>query len=577
MDHDDAQSGPEKDEEKNKEAKTEDLSMESLLAQGEFSLDMPRQGEIRKGVIASITDEEILVSIGAKSEGVIPGRELTQLPEEEREKFTVGKEIQVYVVSPESRQGTMILSILRAHEEDDWLQAETLMKNNEVFSGEVAGYNKGGLIVNMGHLRGFVPASQVSLTRRMTYSGDTPDERWSKMVGEPIVVRVIEVDRQRRRLIFSEKAASQESRDSLKDILLQELKEGEVRKGRVTSLADFGAFVNINGADGLVHLSEISWERIDHPKEVLEVGQEIEVKIISIDRERRRIGLSIRQLQSDPWEEYVKDYKVGQLVEGTITRLTKFGAFARIDENLEGLIHVSELSDKRIEHPKEVLNENDIVTLRIIKIDNERRRIGLSLRKVESMQYSELDWEMALADIESLEEVDEEEAPPEEAPAPPVEESQVEEAVDEALPAEEDESEAETSEVEEDETEPEDAVGEAEEPEEAETPPVEGPKVEEVVDEAPPAEESESEAETSAAEEPEEVEAPSVEEQKVEEVVDEAPPVEEDESEAETSDVDVEEDATEPEDATGEVEEPEAEMPETEEKIEENDEVKTEK
>jgi small subunit ribosomal protein S1 len=478
MDHDDAQSGPEKDEEKNKEAKTEELSMESLLAQGEFSLDMPRQGEIRKGVIASISDEEVLVSIGAKSEGVIPGRELAQLPEEEREKFTVGKEIQVYVVSPESRQGTMILSILRAHEEDDWLQAETLMKNNEVFSGEVAGYNKGGLIVNMGHLRGFVPASQVSLSRRMTYSGDTPDDRWSKMVGEPIVVRVIEVDRQRRRLIFSEKAASQESRDSLKDILLQELKEGEVRKGRVTSLADFGAFVNINGADGLVHLSEISWERIDHPKEVLEVGQEIEVKIISIDRERRRIGLSIRQLQSDPWEEYVKDYKVGQLIEGTITRLTKFGAFARIDENLEGLIHVSELSDKRIEHPKEVLNENDIVTLRIIKIDNERRRIGLSLRKVESMQYSELDWEMALADIESLEEVDEEEeAPPEEAKAPPVEESKVEEVVDEAPPTEEEESEAEKSVVEEDEMEPEDAAGEVEEPE------AEMPETEEKVEE----------------------------------------------------------------------------------------------
>lgn len=465
MDHDDAQSGPEKAEEKNKEAEPQELSMESLLAQGEFSLDMPRQGEIRKGVIASITEEEILVSIGAKSEGVIPGRELTQLSEEEREKFAVGKEIQVFVVSPESRQGTMILSILRAHEEDDWLQAETLMSDNEVYSGEVAGYNKGGLIVNMGHLRGFVPASQVSLSRRMTYSGDTPDERWSKMVGEPIVVRVIEVDRQRRRLIFSEKAASQESRDSLKDMLLQELEEGEVRKGRVTSLADFGAFVNINGADGLVHLSEISWERIDHPKEVLEVGQEVEVKIISIDRERRRIGLSIRRLQSDPWDNYVKDYKVGQLIEGTITRLTKFGAFARIDENLEGLVHVSELSDKRIEHPKEVLSENDIVTLRIIKIDNERRRIGLSLRKVESMQYSELDWELALADIDDLEEAaEEEESPAEEAEAPPEEESMIEEVVDEAPPAEEDISESEPP-VAEEEAEAEDLAEVMEEPE----------------------------------------------------------------------------------------------------------------
>jgi small subunit ribosomal protein S1 len=467
MDHNEAQTGPEKAEENNKEAETEELSMESLLAQGEFSLDMPRQGEIRKGVIASITGEEILVSIGAKSEGVIPGRELTQLSEEEREKLAVGEEIQVYVVSPESRQGTMILSILRAHEEDDWIQAENFMKSNEVYSGEVAGYNKGGLIVNMGHLRGFVPASQVSLSRRMTYSGDTPDERWSKMVGEPIAVRVIEVDRQRRRLIFSEKAASQESRDSLKDLLLQELEEGAVRKGRVTSLADFGAFVNINGADGLVHLSEISWERIEHPKEVLEVGQEVEVKIISIDRERRRIGLSIRQLQSDPWENYVADYKVGQLIEGTITRLTKFGAFARIDENLEGLIHVSELSDKRIEHPKEVLNENDIVTLRVIKIDNERRRIGLSLRKVESMQYSELDWEMALADIENLDE-EEEKTPAEEVETPPAEDIAVEETVDEAPQAEESETEGEPPEAEA-EASPEDPTEEAEQSE-TETP-----------------------------------------------------------------------------------------------------------
>jgi small subunit ribosomal protein S1 len=500
MDQKDAQSGPDQAEQNQKEAKTEEVSMESLLAQGDFSLDMPKQGEIRKGVIASITGEEILVSIGAKSEGVIPSRELTQLSEDEKEKLAVGEEIQVFVVSPESRQGTMILSIVRALEEDDWVQAETLMKNNEVYQSEVTGYNKGGLIVNMGNLRGFVPASQVSLSRRMTYSGDTPDERWSKMVGEPIVVRVIEVDRQRRRLIFSEKAASQESRDSLKDIVLQELEEGVIRKGRVTSLADFGAFVNINGADGLVHLSEISWERIEHPKEVLEVGQEVEVKVISIDRERRRIGLSLRQLQSDPWEDYVKDYQVGQLIEGTITRLTKFGAFARIDENLEGLIHVSELSDKRIEHPKEVLNENDIVTLRIIKIDMERRRIGLSLRKVESMQYSELDWEMALADIEGLEEFVAEEPPSEE-------------VIPETSPEEKKEAESDTPEAEAEES-PEASAKEAKEP-------------------APESPKPEAEAEESP-----EASAEEVEEQQAESDTPDAEPAEntEESNEAETED-----------------------------------------
>jgi small subunit ribosomal protein S1 len=177
----------------------------------------------------------------------------------------------------------------------------------------------------------------------------------------------------------------------------------------VTSLADFGAFVNINGADGLVHLSEISWDHIDHPKDVLKVGQEIDVKIISIDHEKNRIGLSIRQLANDPWDDHIKEYQVGQLVEGTITRLTKFGAFAQIDENLEGLIHISELSERRVEHPKEVLTVGDVVTLRVIKIDTNRRRIGLSLRKVESLKYSDMDWEMALAEFDTLSDDDEDE------------------------------------------------------------------------------------------------------------------------------------------------------------------------
>ncbi len=217
------------------------------------------------------------------------------------------------------------------------------------------------------------------------------------MVGDPIKVRVIEVDRERRRLILSERMALQETRESLKDRLLDELQEGSIRTGRVTSLAEFGAFVNIDGADGLVHLSEISWERIQHPNEVLKVGQEVQVKVISVDRDRKRIGLSIRQLLADPWTQKTSHLKEGMLVEGTITHLTKFGAFARLDDDLEGLIHLSELSENRINHPKEVVKEGDVVTLRVIKIDPERRRIGLSLRKVDSPAYADLDWKMELA------------------------------------------------------------------------------------------------------------------------------------------------------------------------------------
>lgn len=373
-------------------------SMESLLESEGLSLDLPRQGEIRTGVIATLGENEILVSVGTKSEGIISGRELEAIPSEERASLRVGDEIPVYVLVPEDSNGNVVLSYARAREERDWTEAEALLETAEAYQSKIIGFNKGGLLVPVGQLRGFVPASQISMVRRSGMTGDTPDQRWGRMVGDPIQVKVIEVDRERRRLILSERAALSETRESLKDRLLEELKEGDVRKGRVTSVAEFGAFVNIDGADGLVHLSEISWDRIQHPNEMLKVGQEVDVKVISVDRERKRIGLSMRQLQADPWTKRVDHIKEGQLVEGKITHLTKFGAFASLGEDLEGLIHVSELSEQRIGHPKEVVKEGDVLTLRVIKIDAERRRIGLSLRKVDSPAYADLDWKMALAE-----------------------------------------------------------------------------------------------------------------------------------------------------------------------------------
>ncbi len=379
-------------------SQTNELTMEQLLQQGDLNWDLPKSGDVVTGVIASVNNDEIMVSIGAKSEGVIPSREVQQLGAEEREKLKVGDEIQVYVVSADLSRGAMQLSYTRSMEDDDWVQAEELLKSKETYEGEVIGHNKGGLIVRVGRLRGFVPASQISQVRRMRYKGDTPEQRWGDMVGETLMGRVIEVDRERRRLILSERAAAQETREALKDRLLSEIKVGDTRKGRVTSIADFGAFVNINGADGLVHLSELSWERVDHPNKLLKVGDEVEVKVINIDQERKRIGLSMRQLQSDPWDKHVDGYKVGQLVQGTITRLVKFGAFARLDEYVEGLIHISELSEERVEHPKEVVKEGDQVTLRVIRIETDNRRIGLSLRKVNSAQFSDQDYEAALAE-----------------------------------------------------------------------------------------------------------------------------------------------------------------------------------
>jgi small subunit ribosomal protein S1 len=434
------------------EESMEDLpSMADLLDAEEYKVDLPQRGEIRTGIIASVGPSQILVSIGAKSEGVIAGRALDDISPETRASFEAGQEIEVYILSPEDKHGNVVLSYTRAIEMKAWGLVDDMLKSEDVYEGKVSGYNKGGLLVDVDGLRGFVPASQVSAVRRSMAVGATPEQRWAKMHGEPISVRIIEVDRERRRLILSERAASSESRQSIKERVIEDLEVGKSYTGRVTSLANFGAFVNINGADGLVHLSEISWERVKHPSEVLEVGQEVEVRVISIDEEKKRIGLSLRQLQDDPWKSRIEKFQVGQLIEGKITRLTKFGAFAQIEGDIEGLIHVSEISDQRVEHPKEELKEGDVVILRIIRIESDRRRIGLSMRKVDSAAYVDKDMK-ALAqaltsdeaeEIPAIEEPAVEEAPAEESVAeqPAVEEAPVEEPAAEEAEAKEEENE----------------------------------------------------------------------------------------------------------------------------------------
>lgn len=388
-------------------------SMESLLANENLNVDMPQAGEIRTGTIASIGSSQVLVSIGAKSEGIISGRELDQLSAEERETLVIGAEIPVYVINPEDENGNVVLSFRRAQEQISWENVEKMLEDDRVYDSKIIGFNKGGLIVMVGGLRGFLPSSQITAMRRSQASGDTPEQRWQKMVSEPISVRIIEVDRERRRLILSERSISNETRQSIKERVIDELEVGKVYTGRVTSLSDFGAFVNINGADGLVHLSELSWERITHPREILEVGQEVQVKVINIDKEKKRIGLSIRALANDPWSSRVEKFTVGQLVEGVITRLTKFGAFARLEGDIEGLIHISEMADHRIDHPKEVLKEGDVCTLRIVRIDTDQHRIGLSLRKVDSGAYADKDYKKLIEEF-GHSPAEDDEAPPDE-------------------------------------------------------------------------------------------------------------------------------------------------------------------
>ena len=378
-------------------------TMESLLNEQEISVDLPQPGEIRTGMIASISQSQILVSIGAKSEGVVSGRELDQLTAEERDALKVGQEVHVFVINAEDQNGNVVLSLKRAQEQLSWENVDKLLANDEVIDSKIIGFNKGGLIVGVEGLRGFVPSSQISALRRSQSTGETPEQRWQKMIGQPISVRVVEVDRERRRLILSERAASTESRQSIKERVIEELEEGKVYTGRVTSLANFGAFININGADGLVHLSELSWDHIDHPREVLEVGQEVKVKVIKIEKDKKRIGLSVRALQEDPWRSRVEKYSVGQLVEGVITRLTKFGAFARLEGDIEGLIHISEIAEHRIEHPKEVLKEGEVKSLRVIRIDADQHRIGLSLLKVDSAAFADKDFKLLTAEFGSPE------------------------------------------------------------------------------------------------------------------------------------------------------------------------------
>jgi len=380
--------------------KKPDANPMSSLLESDYAMQQLSQGEIREGKITSVTHAGIFVDIGAKSEGVIGLQDLEKLEAKARDALQVGADVLVYIVNPEDEGGNIILSVSRAQQERDWRAAENLLSTQDVYKGQVAGFNKGGLIVKLGSLRGFVPASQMSVTRRRRADeGQTPEQKWGKMVGETVMVKAVEVDRSRNRLIFSERAASKEIREAERERLLSELKVGDVCTGRVISLSPFGAFVDVGGADGLVHLSEMTWKRIDHPKEILKVGQEVKVQVMSVERENRRIALSMKRLEPDPWSQIAQQYKVGQLVEGTVTKITKFGAFARIkgNDDIEGLIHVSELADSRVEHPKDVVKEGETYTLRIVKIEPDKRRIGLSLKEVGSARYADSDWEDAVS------------------------------------------------------------------------------------------------------------------------------------------------------------------------------------
>lgn len=376
---------------------SEDHPMALLLQEFDDSyVNQPQSGDIRHGVVVDKRAGELLIDIGYKSEGIVTGREVDRLEGEFRE-MSVGDEVPVYVMR-EDRDGNLLLSITRARAESDWKHAEELLESQEMFTGSVSGFNRGGVIVKIGQVRGFVPASQLSSESQAQQSTEAePDNRWMKLMDAELRMKVIDLDRRRNRLILSERVAIREWRREQKERLLKTLEENSVCEGVVSSLADFGAFVNLGGADGLIHLSELSWGRINHPSEVVSIGEKLQVMVLNVDRDRKRIGLSLRRLLPEPWETVPDRYEVGQIVRGVITKLVHFGAFARLEgDSIEGLIHISELAEHRITHPSEVVSEGQELELRIIRIDTERRRMGLSLKQVAPEEESvEFDWEPA--------------------------------------------------------------------------------------------------------------------------------------------------------------------------------------
>jgi small subunit ribosomal protein S1 len=357
----------------------EELDWTQLL--DEYDYARPQRGELRDGMVMQIEDNGILVSIGTKREGVIPQQDIRAMGDEYISNLKVGDSIQVYVQDPENRDGDLILSLTMVQVAKDWEEAARLQTEGGIIQGSVIGYNKGGLLVQFNRIRGFVPASQVAQLHGRT-AAEERQQALQRMVGQTIPLKVIEVDRERNRLVLSERSATQEWRKAQKHRLLSELQAGDILTGRVNQLTNFGAFIDLGGADGLAHISELSWQRVNHPREVLTPGQEVKVMVVEIDAERERIGLSLRRLQANPWETIDQRYSLGQLVTGPVTNVAPFGAFVQIEEAVEGLIHASELDVDPQAQPRDLLQPGQQVTAKIISLDKQRQRMGLSLRRV---------------------------------------------------------------------------------------------------------------------------------------------------------------------------------------------------
>lgn len=353
----------------------EELSFAELLDQ--YDYESPQRGQILEGEILSIDENEILVDVGTKRDAIVPRTDLDRLPAEMVESLEVGQKVLVYVLRPMDNEGNLIVSINKALQQADWERAEHLLETGEVVEAQVVGYNKGGLLATFGRIRGFIPQSHVADIPRSA-TGDQLRDAKNDMMGQQLKVKVVEVNRERNRLILSEREAQQ----TVKQQMLENLEVGSIVKGTVVGLVDFGAFVDIGGIDGLIHISNLDRRYVNHPSDVLEIGDEVEVRIDEVDTKNQRISLNRAALMPDPWDHIDETFSVGDLVTGEVTNVADFGVFVALPHHLEGLIHVSEMTSYGTGSPTELIHEGEELLVRIIDIDREQKRIALSLDAV---------------------------------------------------------------------------------------------------------------------------------------------------------------------------------------------------
>ena len=353
-----------------------------LIPDYDSTFPIINEGEVVRGKVVRVDKDEVLIDIGYKSEGVIPVSELSiRRSVNPSDEVNIGDEIDALVMTKEDADGRLILSKKRARFEMAWKRIEQAAESGEPVEGTVIEVVKGGLILDLG-VRGFLPASLVDIRRVQDLD---------EFMGQTLRCKVIELNRSRNNVVLSRRAVLEEERKEMRQAILDRLSPGDVVTGTISNIVDFGAFVDLEGIDGLIHISELSWSHVNHPSELLEIGQEVQVKVLDIDRERQRISLGLKQTQSDPWQQVIDSYDQGDVVDGKVTKVVTFGAFIEIVPGVEGLVHISELAQHHVENPREVVSQGDTVKARIIEMDPERRRLSLSLKRVEGEEGADGD------------------------------------------------------------------------------------------------------------------------------------------------------------------------------------------